>query len=428
MFIFIYFYILKNMGNTNSNESNDNTSDTINISKEEYKKFKNLEYNQQQILKKQYLEKQLKEQQEMKNQNNIMNMTNSNKTNINNGVNNYYMENNRPVEKQFNFPQSITTSKTDSILFEQKLKDFKQQRNNNNNNNNEKLPFEFQTEDLDPFKILDKERMSYSKLALVYKKLMIKNHPDKGGNQEQFKIIIDAYKNILKLLEYQDNNKSHLELKNNFNYQQDNEKKPILNQDLSNNFNSNRFNEMFDKFKFNEDDNNNGYGNEMVESDKNYNDIEVSNFIGKYNKNKFNDQFKQQKQNLQKNQIIEYTPPQPLESLKVNYEMLGENNTGDYGDKLMNTYTDYKKAYSNTTFINEDMVSIEKKTLEKLKNERKQKINLSDEEQRLIEKFKQEEEKKEWQRQNNFKDYQSKLNNHFNKNNINMLNYYNKNY
>lgn len=280
-------------------------------------------------------------------------------------------------------------------------------------------------EDIDPFDILSKQAMPISQLEKVYKKLLVRNHPDQGGNREVFEKIVIAYKNIKKYLEYQENNKSHQQLKQN--YASDVENNPELmvaknkeldTENLNKNFNNDKFNQMYEKYKFTNHSNDNGYGDMIVNSKKEREEINVENTLGDFNKNKFHESFRQKKNS---NSVVEYKPPEALESLSMNFCMLGEDNINDYTDRSKNSFTDYKKAYSDTTLINAEQVNYEKfNNVEDIKKAREN-ITLTDKERFIIEEQEKREKEQEWQRMNRLKENDIRLNEHFNSTNQKVL-------
>lgn len=422
------------MGNTTS------TGENVSISKEDYVRYKQLlQKQQQEELQKKYREIQAKKEvlnrqktqpNELKNNVNFSSTKINQKLETNERLNNYIMSNNsHDNDGSFLFPKSQMSSRDKSCDFNIKMDILENERLQDEKskfNDSETLTNNITKRDIDPYNILEKQKMSLEKLQQVYKKLLVKNHPDKGGKKEIFQKLVETCNNIGRLIEYQNNDKTHEQLKNN--YEQENNENhmtPNINLDLNKNFNNDKFNEAFNRFRF-EDNTDSGYGDMMVESDKEYKDIEVNNFIGKYNKNNFQQEFINHKKKNSNTEIIEYKPPEALESLKVNYATLGEEKLGDYGDSLNNTYTDYKKAY-NHQFINVDDVQVKQyKSIEELKNDRKKNTKLSDKERRIIEEIEENKKKEEWRRQERLKSHDLRLNQHFQDTNQKMLQFYNQ--
>ena len=305
---------------------------------------------------------------------------------------------------------------------------FKSQQNTSTSNKCKNISSSIQKitkEDIDPFDILSKQSMPISQLEKVYKKLLIRNHPDQGGNREVFEKIASAYKNIKKYLEYEQNNKSHQQLKQNYESELENntelmvsKNKDLDTENLNKNFNNDKFNQMYEKYKFTNQNDNHGYGDMIVPSKKEREEINVENTLGDFNKQKFHKSFKQKKTT---NSVVEYKPPEALESLTMNFCMLGEDNIDDYTDRSKNSFTDYKKAYSNTTLIDVDNIEYQKfNDVEDIKKAREN-ITLTDKERFIIEEQEKREKEQEWQRVNRLKENDIRLNNHFNATNQKVL-------
>lgn len=300
----------------------------------------------------------------------------------------------------------------------------KSQQNTSTSNHDEKISsiHKFTKQDIDPFDILSKQSMPINQLEKVYKKLLIRNHPDQGGNREVFEKIASAYKNIKKYLEYQENNKSHEQLKQNYESEVENNtelmvdtNKDLDTEKLNKKFNNDKFNQMYEKYKFTNQSDNDGYGDMIVPSTTKREEIEVENTLGDFNKHKFHQSFKQKKKN--DNSVVEYKVPEALESLSMNFCMLGEDNINDYTDRNNNSFTDYKKAYSDTTLINVDNIEYQKfNTVEDIKKAREN-ITLTDKERFIYEEQEKRDKEQEWQRVNRLKENDIRLNEHFNSTN-----------
>ena len=254
----------------------------------------------------------------------------------------------------------------------------------------------------DPFNILKQhKKISLENLRDKYKKLALIHHPDKGGNVNKFKLLIDAYKNINELIERNKNDRDFNELKNNFQHEIDNEKH-VTNKSFENDkFSLEKFNEVYHNNKL-EDYNNYGYGDIMEKTNSNRDDIEVSKTLNKYSKKKFNLHFNKQKEKLQSSQVIKYTPPKPLEINGLKYSVLGEAKKDSYTSENNNLKcTDYKEAHIDNIMIDPNKINYKTyKSVNDLKKARTGKLSLTDNEIRRLEYLKQEEEKKEWERIN----------------------------
>ena len=279
---------------------------------------------------------------------------------------------------------------------------------------------------LDPFNILEKKQLSLQNLKKCYKKLAFINHPDKGGNVDTFNTIIKAYEYIEETIQMQKIDKTHLELKNNYDNDVLNEHKPqntklknIWNKD---NFNIHKFNEIYEETKFNNnmDD---GYNNIMVKTSSNRDDIDISNNIGKYNKNTFNRHFEDNKKKNMKKQVMKYTPPSALEPSFNDYTILGEENISDFSGRQGNIeYTDYKKAHYDGFLIQTDQVGYKTyNSIEDLNKDRED-LSMNSEHMNEIEQNQLKREKIEWERQERLKQQDIDIGIHYRKVNKYMLN------
>lgn len=272
---------------------------------------------------------------------------------------------------------------------------------------------------LDPFNILLKKKITLLELKQCYKKLSIIHHPDKGGKLRNFNLVIEAYNYINDIIIMQQSDKTHTELKNNYNnlkLPQNQNINDIWNKDE---FNLKKFNKIYEQTKMNSnyDD---GYGNIMIKSSINRDDIKIENDIGKYNKKKFNKNFNNK--NKLQNKIIKYTPPKPLEPQFNNYTILGEENISDFSGKRGNIeYTDYKKAHIDGFFIETEQVGYKTyNSIEELQKDREN-INLRLEQINAIEKYEELDKKKEWDRQTRLKEYDNNVEKQYNSINKQML-------
>jgi len=202
-----------------------------------------------------------------------------------------------------------------------------------------------------PFKILGiKPNTNDIKvITKAYRNLLLKHHPDKGGNIKKYQLINAAYNEILLRIELNENNeKSHPILKNNFNnYVKSSENDISINK----NINKDNFNEIFNQcnpnnVKFNEFDNNDGYTSddfkETAQSNKNY---QLSNYEDIYNCND------------KTNTHTSFNNCQSYEKSEKNYtniKPLFVNNSNT-------SFTDFKYAFTDGCYLlesNEDYETI----------------------------------------------------------------------
>ena len=112
---------------------------------------------------------------------------------------------------------------------------------------------------------------SIDELRSSFKQLAIKYHPDKGGDENIFNLIVDGFKTILHHLKTSKEQKEHYELKSNSSSNtQNNNIQPVFKLSSDNNANeefNSKFNKFFNKHKTVDENIERGYQNFMNEID-----------------------------------------------------------------------------------------------------------------------------------------------------------------
>ena len=274
---------------------------------------------------------------------------------------------------------------------------------------------------LDPFNILKKKNLPLEQLKIAYKKLSLAHHPDKGGDINEFKKLINAYNYIEKVIKIRQEDKSHLELKNSYNETMNNEKGKINEslKDISSKdkFNINRFNKVFNESKL-ENPHDRGYSNIMTESSKNREDIEIDNNIGKFTKKNFADNFENNKKNRTSNYVVKYTPPEPVNIGKLFYSELGEDNINNFSSKTESmNLTDYKEAHIDNFMLDPNKINYKKyKNIEDLEKDREI-LKMSEDQMKAIEENDEVQKKYEWNRINNLRQKDNEISKQFERTN-----------
>lgn len=241
--------------------------------------------------------------------------------------------------------------------------------------------------ELDPYKVLE---VSYDAdlktIRESFKRLVLKNHPDRGGNPNIFNIIKNAYSYLYKYKMQQAE-----QLKNeqrNFNkYTQDR------------NFQSKELDREFQKLKINPKDKtldpkkfNKLFNMHKIEDadDRGYNYIRDNNredpdeLLKKYSNKK-----------VQKMEIEVYEEPEPIELVNDNYKKIGIKHIKDFSKSHSRgtSYTDFQRAY--TEYDTSKMKNVrqqEYKNIEEYKSIRtNQRFNITEQEKIKMEIKKQEE-------------------------------------
>jgi curved DNA-binding protein CbpA len=222
---------------------------------------------------------------------------------------------------------------------------------------------------IDPYKLLGVQKnFTLLELRTKFKEIILIHHPDKGGNEETFKIYSTCYKRLYEEYKLKQDDKQHLELKSNSkNYIKEQSNTNYKNINLKKTEESQfqkDFNTTFEKYRISTA-NDRGYAESMTAPMDYREDIDIKNEIGKYNKKKFNNHF-ESKYNTDEKKIIEYKDPEPLISMKaLGYTELGLSKIDDFSGenetlKKLN-YTDYMKAHTTTNLIDPQIVKERRK-------------------------------------------------------------------
>jgi curved DNA-binding protein CbpA len=293
---------------------------------------------------------------------------------------------------------------------EEEHRRFKEEQNRRRAQFNEELS-EVENLKYDPAQILglDKNlKYDINDIKKAYRNLALKYHPDKGGSEEIFKILTKAYIALSKKNE-KDNykEKSFYDLKSQ--YKNNNEHETQFQEDE---FDVKHFNSIFDEYKLENLEVDNGYG-EWMKDDTKEPPKSSKIFNQKFNLDIFNKVFDELKTDDETNKVNEqitiYKEPEILPvGAGLQYSDVDYNKIGDYSREFNvndNTkglfFTDYKKAHTNTTLINPNSVNKREqyKNVEELTQVReKQNFTLTDEERKQLELKSKLEEEKENQR------------------------------
>ena len=138
---------------------------------------------------------------------------------------------------------------------------------------------------LNPYQILGIDK-NFDEVSLkkAYLKKALKTHPDRGGSAQEFQKVSIAYTLLLKKLQDLKNNHDHHDLrKNSRNYMETQKQDSRVNVNMTENFDVNLFNKVYEENKINTPFDN-GYGNWMSSNaieDKKQQKL----FDGKFNRN-----------------------------------------------------------------------------------------------------------------------------------------------
>ena len=225
----------------------------------------------------------------------------------------------------------------------------------------------------DPWDILGLEKgdLDLNNIKKAYKRNALKYHPDKAGKKYEnvFNIINQSYIYLLNKSEQE----NELEIKSTrevTKQKYENFGDGMVNMHLDkDNFNINKFNEIFDKFRMN-DENDEGYTDLLKSEEGDSQPL----FNSKVSNEIFNSHFNKLK-DKKSEALIEYEEPQYLNSSgSLGLSELGGQYQDGFGhsDSLNLGYTDIKKAhYEENLLINPEQVKYKKyNSIDQLESER----------------------------------------------------------
>ena len=247
---------------------------------------------------------------------------------------------------------------------------------------------------MDPFKILKvSKKDSLEKIRNAFKKVAKNVHPDKGGNEEMFNIVVEAYREIFRLKKLEEE-KSFEEMKmDSRRYREEqNGKRSVHFAEEKYSFEDesfqNKFNQVFEDNRLG-NANDDGYGNMMAKSSALREDINIERCV-KSEKDLHNSFDTQKALNTD---IVKYKEPEALcvQSKKLAYDEVGVENIDDFssdtvGKQLL--YSDYMKAHTTNKLVDKTQIKEHKKfkNLDDIKKQRsKQSFALTDEDKKVIE-------------------------------------------
>jgi curved DNA-binding protein CbpA len=223
--------------------------------------------------------------------------------------------------------------------------------------NNEKVSVTINKSTLkvDPYTIFGLEGdCSLSDIKKVYKQLVVKYHPDKSGydSANDYRAIQKAYAILISIKEEEDKvnglSIQTIETKNNEREKLDNHIQTTnyeFDPKSGSAFDNKRFNDMFDKTKFVETEEDDGYATWMKEEAH----IKEQPKMSGYSKDGFNKTFEEHaKQHSSSKQLAQFIEPDSYFSYGGDFENLGDGGA-DYSSD--GKYTDLKKAYSAANIL-----------------------------------------------------------------------------
>tara|TARA_B100000405_G_scaffold193719_1_gene135773 strand:- start:8673 stop:9572 length:900 start_codon:yes stop_codon:yes gene_type:complete len=281
---------------------------------------------------------------------------------------------------------------------------------------------------MDPYKVLKVDKnCTVDQLRQAFKRVASQVHPDKGGNEEMFNIVVESYKTIFNTLKGR-NNKDFNQLKNDsqaeFNVMKA-KKHVSFKDDLKSEKFQAKFNRIFDDNRFGDPSIDDGYGYMMTASSAIREDINVGEKLKNFSD--FNSVFDNQ-ETINK-EITLYKEPEALVlSKKLSYNELGVDRVDDYSSESNKpsqlAYCDYMKAHTTNKLIDKNHMKKRQgfKNMDDIETKREgQSFALTEEDKRQIEEGIKREKQRERQRAISLKENDRKIEEHFNRVNKLML-------
>jgi curved DNA-binding protein CbpA len=287
---------------------------------------------------------------------------------------------------------------------------------------------------MNPYQILEVDKnCTIQELRHSFKKIAQRVHPDKGGNEAIFNIVVEAYKEIFKKLKNKLSDKNFNELKNDslIQIEQLNKKKHVSFNETSNSPNEEfieKFNEVFESNKFYNPETDDGYGSMMQTSVNTREDINIEKQVR--NLKDFNSTF--DKQATTNNEISKFREPIAMSSSssKLICNELGIDKVDDFSSGSISNhknlgYTDYMKAHTTNKLVDKSAIkqNTKFKNMKDIEKQRSsQNFEMSLEDKKAIDDEITRETNKETQRQINIQKYDNNVTAHFEKLNKLMIN------
>lgn len=212
---------------------------------------------------------------------------------------------------------------------------------------------------MDPYKILKvSKKDSIEKIRNAFKKVARNVHPDKGGTEEMFNIVVEAYREIFKLKKQEESGKNFNELKEDSKRytteQRSTRNVHFADQKFDEDFQT-KFNKIFDDNRLT-DVNDEGYGSFMAPSSAMREDINIDKIVD--NQKELHKTFDDQK--AMNAELVKYKEPEALcvQSKKLTYDEIGADKIDDYSSDTMQKlkYTDYMKAHTTNKLIDKSLL------------------------------------------------------------------------
>jgi curved DNA-binding protein CbpA len=225
---------------------------------------------------------------------------------------------------------------------------------------------------VDPYKVLGVPRdFTLQELKTAFKKVAVKVHPDKGGNEYMFNMVTECFKMLMREWKRKNSDKPFQDLKASYKAHADREE-AYRGEDTSAGlgFSLDKFNRLFEENK-RPSVTDAGYGTFLTET----NNKEAPKFKGG-TKEDFNSHFERHTKEAADKTITKYREPEPMApSIKIQYYEMGVQQIDDFSGenstlKRLN-YSDLKVAHTTSRIIDPEKVKYKTyKSIDELKKDR----------------------------------------------------------
>ena len=232
--------------------------------------------------------------------------------------------------------------------------------------------------EVDPYKLFGlTKNFTLDELKAKFKNMAMVTHPDKGGSEQLFLLVVNAFKKLLEEHNRRVSDKTHAELKAAFE-QSTSQRAPsrgrgqvegvtsaAFDVGVGDRFNVDKFNQVFDSNRLDDPVATGGYQDWMRTQALPEVDDAPKKPIpkSKFNVNNFNKTFEKKTQSLQQDNkfVAVYKEPEPLlMAKKMQFTELGVDKVDDYsGDNTTKrnlNYMDYKIAHTTSRIVDPNVV------------------------------------------------------------------------
>jgi len=212
--------------------------------------------------------------------------------------------------------------------------------------------------EVDPYKLFGLTKdFSLEELKTKFKTLAMTTHPDKGGSEQLFMLVVNAFKKLVEEYNIRISNRNHFELKNAFEKTTAGTVPPPVTLNKGERFNLDKFNKIFDENRMEDAYSQGGYKDWMEKEALPEVDSTPKKPVKKFNVDTFNKSFEKTAKASTDNKFLTvYKEPEPLlMTKKMQFTELGVEKIDDFsGDNITRrnlNFMDYKVAHTTQRIV-----------------------------------------------------------------------------